>query len=223
VRLLIESGTDDRSIAQAHFGTWVRNRQSLAAYRLLIREERNWPVSVTVLWGPSGSGKSRRAREMHPDSFWLTRHNNGNQYWDGYEGQANVVIDEFYGWLSRGFVQTLCDRYPMQLRTTSGSVACMIRHVTFTSNVHPRAWWPSIGLGAMERRLDVIEYVDYSAENPCVTCQVHPHTNQCTFERPPDAPEGASGLAANADAAYAPSYPPSAHRSEGARHGAAGL
>jgi len=190
--LAIRAGEGNLAIADAHFGTWVRNRQSLAAYRLLITPQRDWMPEVIVLWGPTGTGKSRWARENMPDAFWLTRHNNGNQYWDGYEGHADVVIDEFYGWLPRGVMQSLCDRYPMQLRTLGGSVACLVRRICIISNQHFSLWWPRMGLGPLIRRFTDVRYIDYSEEMPCVECGQHPHEAQCHFEPPTNAPPGAS-------------------------------
>lgn len=65
-------------------------------------------------------------------------------WWDGYEGQQVVIIDEFYGWLGYDFILRLTDRYPLLVETKGGTVQFVSRVVIFTSNSHPRDWYPNI-------------------------------------------------------------------------------
>ena len=45
-----------------------------------------------VLWGPSGTGKSRWVAATWPDAFWKAPE---SKWWDGYSGQETVVLDDF--------------------------------------------------------------------------------------------------------------------------------
>lgn len=95
-------------------------------------------------------------------AFWLPKPRSGGAWWDGYQGQRDVVIDEFYGWLPRDFCQRLIDRYPFIVETKGGSLQFTSRRVFFTSNLPPDMWWRNVGLGAMARRLEwPLGYVMY--------------------------------------------------------------
>lgn len=152
---MVKNGKRELEIAESEPGVWLRYNRALERYRRLLTPNRNEPTTTLVLWGPSGSGKSKRAFERGGESqFWVCRPRDarGGVWWDGYEGQDVVVIDEFYGWMSRDLVQRLCDRYPLNVETKGGAVAFVSKLIIFTSNKHPRHWW-RCGLGAMDRRL----------------------------------------------------------------------
>jgi len=138
------------------FGLWLRHQRCITRYRTLKRAgERTWHTHCLVLWGPPGVGKSRRAlEEAGEGAYWLRKPQSGGTVWfDGYDGQEVVVIDEFYGWIARDLMQRMCDRYPMLVDTKGGSTVFLAKRIIITSNEHPNRWWPKVGLGAMTRRL----------------------------------------------------------------------
>lgn len=146
-----EIATDDET-----FPVWAKYRHAIKAYQVLTRQnERDWATHTTVYWGPSGTGKSRRAlAEAGPGAYWLAKPEaNGVLWFDGYEGQEVVVIDEFYGWIQRDKLQRMSDRYPLLVQTKNGTVPFLAKRIIITSNEHPATWWPKVGLGAMQRRL----------------------------------------------------------------------
>lgn len=150
-----------REIAETHFHAFLRFNRGIRDAMTLFRQERSEPCFTIVYWGPPGTGKTRRAaHEAGPDAYWLPAPNQsgGAVWWDGYEGQTVVIIDEFYGWIPLNFMNRLCDRYPMRVQTKGGNVPFLATRIYITSNVHPNEWWPrtfakSGNLGAMDRRL----------------------------------------------------------------------
>jgi len=179
VKRLIDGGATVESIADSHFADWCRYRQSFKEYSLLRSPKRNWQTTVTVYWGPSGCGKTRRAAyEAGPDAYWLNNTGGNVLWWDGYDGQETLVIDEFYGWIKYTDMLRIIDRYPYavqvmfpapsQSRTRRALMMCttmsstsqvrgasvnfVVKHIIITANDPPVMWWAK-GLRAMARRL----------------------------------------------------------------------
>jgi len=109
-----------------------------------------------VYWGAPGVGKTRLISDtVNPQSvYWLSKPNGSRVFWDGYSGQQDVVIDEFFGWMPRDLMCRICDRYPFRVETKGGTVNFTARRVFIISNNSPKSWWPRIGLGPMRRRLE---------------------------------------------------------------------
>jgi len=168
-REMIIQGKPEVQIADEHFQTWCKYFKAFERYRRLKIPFRDWQTTVEVYWGPPGSGKSSKAQRTYPGAYWLPQPKNNEVWWDGYEGQEVVVIDEFYGWLKHSFLCRLCDRYPLLVETKGGHVAFTARKIIITSNKPPTEWY-KFGLGALERRFSApigeVTYIGYSDEFP---------------------------------------------------------
>lgn len=151
----LDDGLTERQIASGeHFPVWAKYGKVVQRYRRLTMPQRDWLTEVVVYWGEPGIGKTSRARyEAGPDAFWLSKPGGQTTWWDDYDGQEVVVIDEFYGWIARDLMCRLCDRYPLNVETKGGSTRFLAKKIIITSNIHPQYWWPRVGLGAMARRL----------------------------------------------------------------------
>jgi len=175
----LDEGMGEVDIADKHFAAWIRYEKSFRLYRLLKQPPRSWVTYTTVYWGPSGVGKSRRAEyEAGPGYYDLSNSGGPTIWWDGYTGQAHVIIDEFYGWIKYHDMLRILDRYPlsvqvmfpapMSLLNTStsthvvastcmqvkgGHVQLLATHIWITSNDHPCTWYKR-GLQSLQRRLE---------------------------------------------------------------------
>lgn len=153
IKAFIDAGATELEVWNEHFASSVRHHKAFTVYRSLRTPQRSQHTFATVLWGPSGSGKSLRAfTDGGPNAFWVAKPNSSRAFWDGYSGQEVVVIDEFYGWLPYTFVLRLLDRYPFRVETKGGSVPFTSTRVIFTSNTCPVTWYKK-GLQSMRRRL----------------------------------------------------------------------
>lgn len=138
---VIDSGATMREISQQQFPNFVRYHRSILVYKAINAPERDWIMDVQVFWGPTGSGKSRRARIENPGAYWKSKNAGSAQYWDNYQGQDTIVVDEFYGWLSWDFMLRFLDSTPLQLDVKHGGVAMSAKKIVFTSNDHPSEWY----------------------------------------------------------------------------------
>jgi len=141
LKTLIDQGATEKEIADYDFDTWCRSHRALQAYRLLCVAPRNWEMDMTVIYGPTGTGKSRLCNEEFPGCYWKQR----GKWWDNYASQDVVVLDEFYGWFTWDFILRLLDRYPLSVETKGGAVQFVARKIIFTSNSHPKEWYPKMG------------------------------------------------------------------------------
>lgn len=115
--------------------------------------------TVYVYCGKPGTGKSRRAwEEAGLDAYPkdpLTK------FWDAYQGQKHVVIDEFRGGIDIAHILRWTDRYPVIVGTKGSATVLKAEKIWITSNLHPRLWYPSVcddTTNAVLRRLNIEEF-----------------------------------------------------------------
>lgn len=151
-RVLIANGITMKELAEKNFPQFVRNYKAFQFYAQLIAVKRTWKTIVYVITGPTGIGKSRFVYQHVPNAYRQT-----NKHWfSQYQGEADVVFDEFYGSrFSYTSLLLLLDEYPMNVETKGGEVNFAPKRIWITSNAPPWKWyhdeelWP-----ALERRLE---------------------------------------------------------------------
>jgi len=96
---------------------------------------------LLVYWGPSGVGKSRRARLVDPDLYNIPVHECGTTWFDGYEGQKTLLFDDFAGGVRYAQMLRFTDGYALQVQTKGGFVTLNHEMVIITSNKRPENWY----------------------------------------------------------------------------------
>ena len=141
----VKLGNPIKEIASEFSMVWVGHYKGLLNLRQTLGLEADRRQfgpegpEVWVLWGPTGTGKSRFAAEQWPDAFWKAP---DDKWWDGYNGQETVIIDDFkdYG-MKLLDMQRLLDRYPLWVEVKGGSVPMLAKRYVLTSNTHPDEWY----------------------------------------------------------------------------------
>lgn len=136
---LLDGGTEEE-ISIDHFEEWVKYGKRFKDFKMLHTKMRDFKTTVMVIQGPTGTGKSKYCIDEHPGAYWKTR----DQWWDGYELQETIILDEFYGWLQFDVLLRLTDRYPFQVEVKGGKVNFTAKKIIFTTNNDPRSWYPKI-------------------------------------------------------------------------------
>ena len=109
------------------------------------------------IWGPAGIGKSRKAR-----TYGSPVYNKGiNKWWDGYNGEPVVIIDDLPAQKAEILVDQLkkwLDRYvlPVEVKTSTITISPKDYKMIITSNYSPEQCFKEPDLSAMRRRLTVI-------------------------------------------------------------------
>lgn len=122
-----------------------RNYQVLSLLRSRYQPVRSEPTQGVLLWGKSGTGKSKICNLIgqflgKEDVYWQ----NGTKWWDGYDQQRLVVIDEFRGGMDIKDLLRLCDRYPLPLEVKGGFTQFNSPLVIFTSNLSFSEMYPFV-------------------------------------------------------------------------------
>lgn len=108
-------------------------------------------VEVKVYIGPTGSGKTKLAMD-HPSVYKLDMAN--NLWFNGYNRQTRLVIDDFYGWIRYGHLLQLLDGYKMRLEIKGGFTYAFFTEIIITSNKLVDEWYSSErDLSALYRRI----------------------------------------------------------------------
>ncbi|AXH76494.1 MAG: putative viral replication protein [Cressdnaviricota sp.] len=121
---------------------------------------------ILVYIGPTGCGKSARARLVDPNLYTLPVHDTGTPWCNGYDGQKTILLDDFYGGIKHSLALRLLDGYPLQMQTKGGFVTLNHEMIIITSNAPPEQWYKystQAPAFALLRRLyefgNVLEYV----------------------------------------------------------------
>lgn len=153
---MIKSGSSELEVAEECFTTWAKFYKALDRYRVLVQPRRDWEMDIQVYWGEPGTGKTRKAFEDDPNAYFKPI----GEWWDGYDGQETVIIDDFYGWLPYAFMLQLLDRYPLVVPTKGSFKPFNAKKIVITSNKHPEDWYDKTkcGFDALRRRITRITH-----------------------------------------------------------------
>ncbi|AJP36446.1 replication-associated protein [Avon-Heathcote Estuary associated circular virus 19] len=162
------SGKRVEEVALEFPTTFIRYNRGIEKLTNVVRRKEQMRnlrmLKVVVLWGDAGTGKTRTAFELSPDHYILSQQD-GQLWWDGYEGQKHLIIDDFYGWIKWGLFLRILDIYPLQLPVKGGFTIASWDVVFITSNCMPRNWYERGMPAELARRLThIVEFESYETD-----------------------------------------------------------
>lgn len=105
------------------------------------------------IWGPPGSGKSKRARDENPILYVKSL----NKWWDNYADEEVVLIDDFQpGFHMEYYIKIWADRYAFRAECKGGSNMIRFRKLIVTSNYSIEDCFHGVDCDAVKRRFTEI-------------------------------------------------------------------
>lgn len=151
VKQSIDEGQSELELWENHFPQMVRYSESFAKYRQCSQPPRSSPPTITVLWGPPGTGKSMSCPAASSTVYW---HPLNDNFWSGYSGQTTVVFDEFYGQIRYTDLLRILDRNDYTVPVKGGSRRLSATIFYFTSNKPYTDWYMNVdNTSALDRRM----------------------------------------------------------------------
>lgn len=164
----LDSGVPMTEIANRHWGPWLKYNGAFSKYREISVPDRTEKPTVSVHYGPAGVGKSTRVKEFI-NSLGLTFYQKEptSKWWDGYENQDAVILEEFVGGIPYCSLKVLLDSGPAIVEVKNGHRKFTSKYVFIVSN-HPPAEWYDEKHNHMElhRRIDVCYRYTAIGEDP---------------------------------------------------------
>ncbi|AQR57898.1 replicase [Molossus molossus circovirus 2] len=182
---MIKNGATEIEVFEACPRVSMQYLKGMDRYRLLCQKQARKGYNkknVRVYWGETGTGKTRSALEEFPDAFICTAGITG-LWWDGYDGEETVIIDEFRGNnCPLSMLLTILDGYASQVSIRGGSKILYAKTIIITSNIHPDEWYVNsddYSKAALKRRIDSTLFFS-NKENRKKTAEVEGNTRSST-------------------------------------------
>ncbi len=157
-------------------GSHYKSRRCKSADKLI--------VSLYVIWGTPGSGKTTWAHSYDPgNTYEMPDPVRGGTVWmPDYDGERTLLIPDFDGEYGYGTLKRMMDGTYIKFQNKGGHNYAEWDSVVITSNFHPREWYPKERSdcwiydneqgypGPLQRRITNI--VQFEGIWPDVTCTI---------------------------------------------------
>lgn len=155
----LENGANLRNIIQETSSN--QSIQYALKYLTYFEQKRSWKPEVLWFYGRSDTGKTKRAHEIMDDENTRYVVNETNQWWDGYDGHPDVLLDDIRADFCKFHtLLRILDRYEMRVEVKGGYRQLLAKRIIITTPFHPLKLYgfrDDEELTQLTRRIDKIE------------------------------------------------------------------
>ncbi len=170
----IKEGATETDISSEFPVQYIKFRRGIQGLISLSEKAREQPPEIILCYGTTGTGKTKHCYDSWPK---LYRKPCDTRWFDRYQGQACLLLDDFGGAMSKMsllYLLQLLDRYPLLVEAKGTYCNLMATTIVITTNHHPRKWYDyekrEESYHALERRVHQVLYFAKYGEEP-VECE----------------------------------------------------
>lgn len=174
IKRRIEKGESHYSISQDHFmsyarySRWAKEYQGLHLKKLSKRYRQ---IDVEILSGPTDVGKTRKAYDKHDiNDIYKINCGDGLKWFDGYEGQKILILDEFKNQAQLTRILDFLDGHQCRLEVKGGTTYANWEKIYITTNLKREEIYPNIKshlVAPFWRRVD--KFIDLYPKNEVIS------------------------------------------------------
>lgn len=161
---ILKNGGKLLNILDENPSLYIRSYKGLQAASTLMIKQRLGKIilgfEVVVLYGPTGTGKTHTATMWTEDVYKIPAYDRTKLWFDGYDGEQTIVLDEFHGQLEFNTLKQLLDKYVLQWPVKGSFIYSQWKTVIVCSNKHPQEWYPDHSIEEwqqLERRITTLK------------------------------------------------------------------
>lgn len=153
---LLKEHREISRVAEEYTSTFVKYHRGFKEYLCVTEPKgrvKDSTHEVALHFGSPGTGKSASARTFFANSKLFVKGPSTRNWWDGYDGEDAVIIDEFKGNLPRGELLQVIDVYDCRVEVKGGTRELKANKFIITTNYLPNKWYEDLSmLEAITRR-----------------------------------------------------------------------
>ncbi len=117
----IKSGKRGVELIESNPSAYIKYTRGINEVVGCFESRRNFKTDVFWYYGPTGTGKSKKAYEDAQDAGSLYVKDPSSHWWDGYNGEHSVIIDDYRrDMCTFSALLRLFDRYPLPVQVKGG-------------------------------------------------------------------------------------------------------
>lgn len=143
----------------------AKHYKALQAVQHYTLPPRRDDLQVICIEGVSGIGKTHWIYDHFPIVYRPSYGNNG-LWWDGYQGEDVILLDEFKGQCPLQRLLQILDKYPLQLEVKASFTPARFTKIFITCNTGPAKWYPNKAEAGRDEYAALLRRLGVDGNNP---------------------------------------------------------